>query len=382
MANFRPPSLPCCGKSKRGLRRAGFRVSARVREGGSMTFRIFVIAIAAAGTILLGNGANAATPPGAPRPSQHVGNGAKAPVTVVNVYGNNNTIVTDRSVATVGDGNRPNANTGDVSSSGTLGIDDKNSTLQSGTSTNGSPATPTGAGPVAAQPQPPAQAGHASLDPAGSRVGKPRPVRKTRTRATTPQFPIPVSEKGQSTAISGYEDHSVNVSGEDQIAVYDDSNLFVNRNGRLNANTGDTDSSGLNAVDVTGSTVKSGDHNEDGEDGDENSDDNARRADPRPTVAPVALPAAPATPKGQTSSKVTDDGESNATGKNSLTIGADGYDNLGTTVHGKRNIATYDDSNVVTGGTGDVNAQIGDSDTSGAVVMDVHDSNLQSGNST
>ncbi|TYK53219.1 hypothetical protein [Actinomadura decatromicini] len=347
-----------------------------------MTFRIFVIAIAAAGTILLGNGAHAATPPGAPRPSQHVGNGAKAPVTVVHVYGNNNTIVTDRSVAAVGMGNRPNANTGDVSSSGTLGIDDKNSTFQSGTSTTGPPATPTDPAPVVTSPQPPAQTGQTSLDPAGSRVAKPGPVRKTRTRAATPQFPVPVSGKGQSTAISGYEDHSVNVSGEDQIAVYDDSNLFVNRNGRLNANTGDTDSSGLNAVDVSGSTVKSGDHNEDGEDGDENNDDNARRADPRPTFTPVAQPAAPVPPKGQTSSTVTDEGASNATGKNSLTIGADGYDNLGTTVRGKRNIATYDDSNVVTGGTGDVNAQIGDSDTSGAVVMDVHDSNLQSGNST
>ncbi|TYB47998.1 hypothetical protein [Actinomadura chibensis] len=343
-----------------------------------MTFRIFLIAIAAAGTVLLGNGANAATPPAAPPPSQHVGNGAKAPVTVVNVYGDNNTIVTDRSVATIGNGARPNANTGDVSSSGTLGIDDRNSTLQSGASANGAPATPTRTDPAATRSRPLPQARYGTPRPAGARAGKPRPVRKTRTRATPPKFPVPAGEKGQSTAISGYEDHSVNVSGQDQIAVYDDSNLFVNRNGQLNANTGDTDSSGLNAVDVSGSTVKSGNHTEDGENG----DDNDRRAEPRPTAEPVGRPATPATPKGQTSSTVTDEGESNATGKNSLTIGADGYDNLGTTVRGKRNIATYDDSNVVTGGTGDVNAQIGDSDTSGAVVMDVHDSNLQSGNST
>ncbi len=43
------------------------------------------------------------------------------------------------------------------------------------------------------------------------------------------------------------------------------------------------------------------------------------------------------------------------------------------------NIVTYDDSNVVIGGTGDVNAQIGDSDTGGAVVIGVHDSDVEAG---
>jgi hypothetical protein len=79
---------------------------------------------------------------------------------------------------------------------------------------------------------------------------------------------------------------------------------------------------------------------------------------------------------------VTDEGDSRANGDNALTIGGDGYDNLGLNLQGKRNIAAYDDSNVVVGGTGDVNAQIGDSDTSGAVVMGINKSDLQSGNST
>jgi hypothetical protein len=205
----------------------------------------------------------------------------------------------------------------------------------------------------------------------------------------------------------------VSVSGEDQIAVYDDSNLFVDRDGQLNANTGDTDSSGLNAVDVSGSIVRSGDHTEDGENGDNGEE--PEEEDARPAGAPAAQPSAPNNqasdgPKashgprashghpaphagtasggtqsksnGQATSTVTDEGESSATGDSAFTIGADGYDNLGIDAQGKGNIVTYDDSNVVLGGAGDVNAQIGDSDTGGAVVMGIDDSDVRSGNST
>ncbi|MWK34673.1 hypothetical protein GEV43_11875 [Actinomadura sp. J1-007] len=79
---------------------------------------------------------------------------------------------------------------------------------------------------------------------------------------------------------------------------------------------------------------------------------------------------------------MTDEGQSSAAGKSAFTIGADGYDDLGTELQGKRNVVLYDDSNAVLGGNGKVNAQIGDSDTSGAVVMDIHDSAVQAGNST
>ncbi len=65
----------------------------------------------------------------------------------------------------------------------------------------------------------------------------------------------------------------------------------------------------------------------------------------------------------------------------SLTVGGDGIDDLSERVDGVGNIATYDDSNVVIGGSGDVNAQIGDSDTGGTVVMDVVDSTVSGGNS-
>ncbi|MFI0485349.1 hypothetical protein [Actinomadura sp. 9N215] len=364
------------------------------------------IGMVAAGLVLLGNGANAAPLPGAsPGPEHSGGKTADRSVTVVNVYGDDNVIVTDRSVMAAGDGTRLNANAGDVSSSGTVGIDDKNSALTSGASTNGvrgAPSRYAPSGPVGAR----------ALEPAPAT--ETRPVSETGTGSATAgrsPFPTPVSGDGQGTAISGYEDHSVGVSGEDQIAVYDDSNLFVNRNGQLNANTGDTDSSGLNAVDVSGSKVRSGDHTEDGENGDDDEDggqvgtrpQQGTRSEGAPTGQPTGPTGQPTGPtgqatgptgqaiaptgteggsKGQSTGTVTDEGQSSATGKNAATIGADGYDNLGTDVHGKRNIAVYDDSNVVVGGTGKANAQIGDSDTSGAVVMDVHDSDVGSGNST
>ncbi|GAA4228282.1 hypothetical protein GCM10022254_18070 [Actinomadura meridiana] len=345
-----------------------------------MTFRASVVGIVAAGMVLLGNTANAATAPGASSPQERAGgNAANVYVTVVNVYGSNNTIATDRSVVAVADGTRLNANTGDVSSSGTLGIDNKDSAFESGASTNRVGTS---------QPQPAARTRNAPSD-------SPGPGGHSR-------FPFPVSRDGQSTSISGYEDHSVKVTGDDQIAVYDDSNLFVNRNGQINANTGDTDSSGLNSVDVSGSKVRSGDHiegdeDDDDDEGDGAADDGAEEAAVPPEHTPAAQPATPIGAQGgstgvrdgtnaqgpsASTSTVSDEGESNATGKSTLTIGADGYDDLGTELHGKRNIVNYDDSNVVLGGTGKANAQIGDSDTSGTVVMDIDNSDVQSGNST
>ena len=57
-----------------------------------------------------------------------------------------------------------------------------------------------------------------------------------------------------------------------------------------------------------------------------------------------------------------------------VVVGADGYEDVSIRSRGNRNLVTYDDSNLVVGGTGDGNAQIGDSDTGGAVVMGVHGS--------
>jgi hypothetical protein len=308
--------------------------------------------------VLLGNGASALThghvSPRRPRfACQQV---------TVNVYGHNNVIATDGSVLTTGQHSPVNANTGDVSSSGTLGIDTDRSSLESGATAIGAP-RPMDSARFAEIP---------SRDVARRAFKDTDPVRHVRSANT-------LLGRRRSTAISGYEDHSVRVTGEDQKAVYDDSNLFVGRNGKINANTGDTDSSGLNTVDVSDSTVRSGDHiegdeNDDGDSDDGKKDAGARRSAPSPRIRRLS--------NGHPSSSVTDEGESRADGSGALTVGGDGYDNLSVDVRGRRNTAAYDDSNVVVGGTGDVNAQIGDSDTSGAVVMGIAHSRIRSGKST
>jgi hypothetical protein len=227
-------------------------------------------------------------------------------------------------------------------------------------------------------------------------------------------------QTGRSIAISGFEDHSVSVLGNEQIVTYDDSNVFIARNGQINANSGDTDSSGLNAVDVIGSRIRAG-NSGDGE-GDEDAagdDEEEEEVVPAPVLPgspaggtgaeqPATTPEAPGQgvessgssddedasgndeseedgipafsfPLGGSYSTVTDEGASIATGPSSFVVGADGYDDVSIRTRGDRNIVTYDDSNVVIGGTGKVNAQIGDSDTGGAVVMGILHSDVSAG---
>ena len=86
-------------------------------------------------------------------------------------------------------------------------------------------------------------------------------------------------------AISGYEDHSLDVTGLDHVVTYDDSNVFIARNGQINANTGDTDSAGLNVIDVTGSVVGSGSQNEDAGEDAEDSD-----SDSEAPESPIGVP--------------------------------------------------------------------------------------------
>jgi hypothetical protein len=174
--------------------------------------------------------------------------------------------------------------------------------------------------------------------------------------------------------IAGYELHSIDINGSDNLATYDDSNLFMHRVGLLNGNTGDTDTSGLNVVDAARSVVRSGASG--------NSDETP---DPPPyNYAKYGSPAAPgvSNPGSTSSVSVADvNGISTATGADSLVVGGDGMDDNGVRVRGDRNVTTYDDGNVAIGGYGNVNAQIGDSDTSGTVAMGVRDSHVEAGGS-
>lgn len=352
-----------------------------------MIIRVSVIGLLVSGLVSFGTGADAATlndrhaQGKRPRPQpvrQHV---------TVNVYGCNNVVATDGSMQVVGDRSRVTANTGDISSGGTLGVGIDRSSLSSGAGPAGTAGGPTAharpAGRLpqdapAHQPAPNAQRARTAERARTGATAQPEPPMAAGPPAQAPG-PAPGQDRGMS--VSGYENHSVRVTGEGHVAAYDDSNLFVDRDGNLNANTGDTDSSGLNAVDVTGSTVGSGTHTEEAEESDAPADRlataGARWADLPPTSAGRRPPA-----NRQAASTATDGGESSSSGGSALTIGADGFDDLGVDVEGTRNTAVYDDSNVVIGGTGDVNAQVGDSDTSGAVVMGIDSSDLRSGDST
>jgi hypothetical protein len=177
--------------------------------------------------------------------------------------------------------------------------------------------------------------------------------------------------------IAGYEDHSVDITGSDNLATYDDSNLFFNRYGALNGNTGDTDTSGLNVVDSVGSRVRSGDSGNSDETPDPPPFDPASLGSPSLSGVLTSNPTAP----GAAVSVADINGISTATGQESLVIGGDGMDDNGVRIRGERNVATYDDGNVAIGGAGNMNSQIGDSDTSGAVVMGVRNSDVASGNS-
>lgn len=169
--------------------------------------------------------------------------------------------------------------------------------------------------------------------------------------------------------IEGYEDHSLHVTGHGNLVTYDDSNVFINHTGDVNANTGDTDSGGLIAVDVHDSTITVGSEREesddDGDDGEEEDESETR--------------AASSTGSGEGGSPLHSSTQEAATGDGDVTIGGDGMDDISVHVQGNGNVVTEDDSNVLVGGSGATNAQIGDSDTAGAIVMGATDSLISTG---
>jgi hypothetical protein len=300
-------------------------------------------------------------------------------------------MATRGAIVYVGDNGRLTANTGATSSSGAVALGVEGSDLKSGDSGDVSAATR--AQRTAARQGAAARKGGQPIGHENSTLGE-----------------LAKPGKGpRGTAVSGFEDHSVSVLGDDQIVTYDDSNVFIDRKGLINANTGDTDSSGLNAVDVGGSTVRAGNSGDSEGGGEEEAEEEATGLPPAPsderklpdrgaasrTTAPTPAGtgededdaeeeggdgAAGGRPgRGQSSGTVTDEGASIATGKNAFVVGADGVDDVSIRSHGRNDIVTYDDSNVTIGGEGKVNAQIGDSDTGGGVVMGIHDSDVRAG---
>ena len=245
-------------------------------------------------------------------------------------------------------------------------------------------------------------------------------------------------------AFSEWESYRTDVAGKNILVTTDDSNFFRDRIGKINANTGDTDASGLNITDATDSVIRgttsadeapwqvdppdddedeTGDEDEaeepddaPDEDVDDAPDENPGAGDTSMTMSTLLMSpsadvaAAVVAPSGcdpdgddcpddgsspeewdfpylewvananrNTGTAIhTDEGTTLASGADVLVIGADGYDDDDNRAAGENIIITRDDGNVVVGGTGDVNAQIGDSEQ-GAVIMDVERVVIQGG---
>jgi hypothetical protein len=311
-----------------------------------------------------------------------------SPETAATAIGEHIVIAYDDSIVLVGDNGQLTGNTGDASQ-GIVALDSQDSTFTArmdpaggtdGPQGNAATYASTGAG-SAAQP------GAVSSAPLESGVIPPLDGSVLSDRTVD---------------IAGFEDHSVTVRGQRNVVTYDDSNVFVDRDGLINANTGDTDSGGLNAVDTVRSNVSAGPHCDDGcddesiiqaragvfdegdssdDEGDEDAEEpeDADEADESESDdGDVSDPAEPPESREEADSGTT---PTRPAAPGSLTIGGDGYDNLGVRVEGTDHVVSYDDSNVVVGGTGDVNAQIGDSDTGGTVTMHTVDSEVHGGSS-
>jgi hypothetical protein len=307
------------------------------------------------------------------------------------VEGDGVVVAYDGSIVQVGDNGQLDANSGDVAGGGVVGIDVDGSSVETGGPETGLlDQNGTGSGSSVGT-----DASGASGSPVPRRAGQGRATRSASTQQDLVLGGARLPLAGRSVSISGFEDHSVTVQGDDNLVTYDDSNVFVARNGRINANTGDTDSSGLNVVDAQGSIVRSG-NSGDGEGSDDDEAEDVDLVDGRLDDADVesgdddagdeeaaSTPLRSARTSGMRAggSALVDDEDTftAAFGPEAFVIGGDGYDDIGVRVLGNRNIVTEDDGNVVVGGTGDVNAQIGDSDTGGAVVMGVRDSLIEGG---
>jgi hypothetical protein len=356
------------------------------------------------------------------------------PEMAATAIGQNIVIAYDGSVVLVGDNGYLNANTGDASEGAVVALDAQGSTFSS----NYDP-TITGVAAMGASPTSAWAPAMGTSPSTGTGTGAPpRPgILSGGSPMEIPQDASPLVSafisytQNRTADIAGFEDHSILARGMGNVLTYDDSNVFIDRLGQINANTGDTDSAGLNAVDTVRSTVSAGPHCDDGcdnesvitaqsgavDEGDvsidasgnivlpeddslpfDNGDDTDSPFDESPD-GDISDPVEPAETREEADTTRedadtgvdppwVDTGAPAPAGSGaapapdgSLTVGGDGIDDLSARVDGVGNVATYDDSNVVIGGAGDVNAQIGDSDTGGTVVMDTVDSVAHGGNS-
>jgi hypothetical protein len=271
-------------------------------------------------------------------------------------------IATSGSIVSVGDNTVVKGNTGNAGASGVIAIDVANSALTSGNSSVAAP-LPTGSATTPTD--------WTTTDPPGSFNGGGSPV----VTAGSVAGGSAAAPGTRAVGIAGWQMHNIDVSGNDNFATYNDSDLFFQRSGMLNGNTGDTSTSGLHVVDSVGSRVRSG------------SSLNARQTPVSPPFDPASLASSPAgalatpTAGGGSVSVADGNGLATANAQDSFVIGGAGVSDSSVGIRGDRNAVTYDDGNAAIGGTGDVNAQVGNSDTAGTAVMHVRSSDIAAGNS-
>ena len=162
-------------------------------------------------------------------------------------------IASNGSIVSVGDNTVVKGNTGDAVASGTIAIDVDHSELASGDSTLRAAIPAALRGPGATNSPTRTVDEHGVL-PRITAAAEPFSLESWQLTGGSAGAPT-----GRAIGIAGYENHALDIAGSDNVVTYDDSNVFLHRIGRLNGNTGDTDTSGLNVVDATGSTVRSGD---------------------------------------------------------------------------------------------------------------------------
>jgi hypothetical protein len=282
-------------------------------------------------------------------------------------------IASDGSIVSVGDNTVVKGNTGNAGSSGAISVDVNDSTIETGGST-----TDVRGSTSAVSAHSPTTSNRTSSDEATTEGAS---LRTFAAPTTTSPQPLSASAVGggsptsRAVGIAGWENKSLDVAGSDNVLTYDDSAAFVNRVGNVNANTGNADSSGVSTVDAVESRIRTG-------------------SSVLASAAPVSAPFDPEQilewyragflgPPGTTGVTIIDqNGMTTANADDTLVIGGDGIRDRSVRVRGDRNVTTSGDGTAAVGGVGDMNAQIGDSSTSGAVVMAVRASDIASGNST
>ena len=194
-----------------------------------------------------------------------------SPETAATAIGDHIVIAYDDSIVLVGDYGRLTGNTGDAGQGGVVALDAQGwafTTRSDATggsyAAQGNAATLTTGGPGSG-----AQAGAATVAGNGTMTalvgGSGGYIPNAPPGVVSPLIsPIVSFSTGRAVDIAGYEDHSLAVRGQRNVVTYDDSNVFIDRFGQINANTGDTDSAGLNAVDTVRSNVSAGPHCDDG----------------------------------------------------------------------------------------------------------------------